>query len=102
MNFHLMAFTKSFPRTLPGSSFPIWEEVELTAEEEREVEERCRRENFHLLDGCLQEAKALAIQHRMNQEDIVARLAVALFEKQASHSIFWKEHRAKEKFDQRK
>jgi len=29
-----MAFSKSFPRTLKGSSYPIWEEV-LLSEEER-------------------------------------------------------------------
>lgn len=94
-----MAFSKSFPRTIPGSNFPLWEEVFLTEKEEQEVEEACRKENFRLLDDCLQEAKMIAIKQSLNQEEIVARLAVALFEKKASHIIFWKESKAKEKFE---
>ena len=97
-----MAFSKNFPKQVPGSNYPLWEEVTLNADEEKSVEEHCRRENFRLLDESLQEAKALAIKHMMNMEEIVARLAIALFEKKASHTVFWKEHKAKEKFDQLK
>ncbi len=94
-----MVFRKTFPRQLPGSNYPLWEEVTLTEEEERKAEEECRTHNFRLLDQCLDEAKALAIKHRLNTEENQVQLAIALFEKQASHHVFWKENKAKEKFD---
>lgn len=92
-----MVFSKTFPKTVPGSNYPVWEEVALTSEEEKDVEEKCRKENNLLLDHCIQDAKNLAIKNSINQEDVVAALAVALFEKRASHEVFWKENKAKEK-----
>ena len=94
-----MPFSKSFPKTLPGSTYPLWEEVFLTEQEEKLVEEDCRRDNKRLLDECLQEAKAIAIKHGINTEENTTQLAIALFEKRASHVVFWKESKAKEKFD---
>ena len=94
-----MAFSKTFPKTVSGTNYPIWEEVYLTEEEEREVEEQCKRENFQLMQESIQEAKALAIKNQMNEEIIVSNIAIALFEKKASHLVFWKENKAKEKFD---
>jgi len=96
-----MKFTKTFPKTVPGSNFPIWEEVTLTEEEEKQVEAKCRKENYELLDQCLQDAKFLAIKNGINSDENRARIAIALFEKRASHEIFWKENKAKEKFDQK-
>ena len=96
-----MPFSKSFPKTLPGSTYPMWEEVFLTEAEERDMEEKCRRENKVLLDECLQEAKGLAIKNAINTEENMTQLAIALFEKRASHVIFWKEIKAKEKFDEK-
>lgn len=95
-----MVFNKTFPRQVPGSNYPVWEEIKLTEDEERRVEEACQQANYQLMDVSLQEARSLAIKHGMNTEDNVARLAVALFEKRASHVVFWKENKAKEKFDQ--
>lgn len=97
-----MAFSKTFPRTVPGTNYPLWEEVFLTAEEEKQIEEQCRQENFLILNECIQEAKMLAIKNGINNDDNIARMAVALFEKRASHVIFWKESKAKEKFDMKK
>lgn len=97
-----MPFSKTFPKTVPGSNYPQWEEVYLSEEEEQQVEEECQRENHRLLDECLEEARSLAIKHGINNEDNVARLAIALFEKKASHAVFWKENKAKEKFDRGK
>jgi hypothetical protein len=37
----------------------------------------------------------------MNEDAHVVKLAVALFEKRASHLIFWKEMKAKEKFNEK-
>lgn len=97
-----MAFSKTFPKSVPGTNYPIWEEVYLTKEEEQEVEEASRKENFQLLDESLQEGKMLAIKHGLNTDENVIRLGIALFEKRASHVIFWKETKAKEKFDGKK
>ncbi len=94
-----MAFSKTFPKTLPGTNYPVWEEVYLTEEEELAVEDSCRKENFNLFDQSLADAKMLAIKHGINTDEIQTRIAVALFEKRASHVIFWKESKAKEKFD---
>ena len=94
-----MAFSKTFPRTKPDSSYPIWEEIYLTEEEEHQVEEKCKREHFQIMDECLREARTLAIKQAINTEENVTKLAIALFEKRASHIVFWKENKAKEKFD---
>ena len=96
-----MAFSKTFPKTIEGSSYPVWQEIFLSEEEEKQVEERCRRKNFLLLDQCLDDAKSLAIKKGMNNDETISKLAVALFEKRASHEVFWKESKAKEKFDQK-
>lgn len=95
-----MVFSKTFPKTVPGTNYPVWEEVFLTEEEEKQVEDQCKKENFQLLDESLQEAKALAIKTGMNEDKNIVQMAIALFEKRASHVVFWKESKAKEKFDQ--
>ncbi len=94
-----MAFSKSFPRTVAGTNYPIWEEVFLSVDEEKRCEEQCSEENFQIMNTCLAEAKMVAIKHGVNTDDNVARIAIALFEKRASHVVFWKESKAKEKFD---
>ncbi len=93
-----MVFSKRFPKEVPGSLQPVWEEVTLSAAEEEQVEEECRQANFQLMDECLQDAKMLAIKNGINTDENRARLATALFEKKASHVVFWKEAKAKEKF----
>jgi len=97
-----MPFSKSFPKTLPGTSYPVWEEIFLTEEEEKQVEDDCKKINFQLLDECLQDAKMLAIKNGINEDHNVTRLAVVLFEKRSSHVVFWKESKAKEKFENKK
>ena len=94
-----MAFSKTFPKTVPGTNYPIWEEVFLTEEEEKQVEIECKKTNFQMLDETLQDAKLLAIKNGINEDANVTNLAIALFEKRASHVVFWKESKAKEKFD---
>jgi hypothetical protein len=97
-----MAFSKTFPKTYPGTNYPVWEEITLTNQQETEIEEECRKNNFELLDQCLLDAKSLAIKNAINTEDNVTNLAIALFEKRASHVVFWKENKAKELFDKSK
>jgi hypothetical protein len=95
-----MSYSKSFPRTLSGSTYPQWEEIFLTEEEEREAEESCREENKHLMVQCVDDAKELMQQKGLKdyQSDLIV-LAKTLFDKRASHAVYWKERRAKEKFD---
>ena len=96
-----MTFSKKFPRDIQGSNYPVWEEVRLTLEEEKKIEQQCRIENIQLMEECLNDAQTIAIKGRVNTDENVARLAISLFEKRASHEIYWKEKKAKEKFDQK-
>ena len=96
-----MAFSKTFPKTLPGSNYPTWEEIFLTLGEEQEIAAICRKDNIVRLDESIQDARMLAIKNGINEDLVVAKLAVALFEKRASHEVFWKESKAKEKFDKK-
>jgi hypothetical protein len=95
-----MPFSKSFPRTVEGSTYPHWEEVFLTEEEEKEEERKCREENIKIMKECISDAKEIVMKKTLKdyQTDIV-NIAIALFEKRASHAVYWKESRAKEKFD---
>jgi len=96
-----MPFSKSFPKQSKTSSYPQWEEITLTTEEEKAEEQRCRQENIKLIKECIDDAKALMHDKSLKdyQTDLV-NIAIALFEKRASHSVYWKESKAKEKFDE--
>ena len=98
-----MAFSKSFPKTVKGSTYPRWEEVFLTDDEEKLEEAKCREENISLMDECISDAKAIISKQGLKpfQSDLV-RIAISLFEKRASHAVYWKESKAKEKFDKMK
>ena len=98
-----MAFSKSFPKTVSGSSYPQWEEVFLTEEEEKEEERKCREENIILMKECIDDSKEIILEKSMKEyqtENI--NMAISLFEKRASHSVYWKESKAKGKFDEGK
>jgi len=94
-----MAFSKSFPKT--GEKYPVWEEVYLTEEEEREQESKAKKENVVLMKDCIDSAKTIISEKGLKeyQTDVV-NMAIALFEKISSHSVYWKENKAKEKFDE--
>jgi len=96
-----MPFSKSFPRTVKGSPYPRWEEVFISEEEEKVEEEKCRIENLKIMDQCLEDAKKIMANKNLKpyQTDLI-RMAIALFEKRASHSVYWKERKAKDKFDE--
>jgi hypothetical protein len=95
-----MAFSKSFPKIIKGSNYPRWDEVFLTDEEERFEEVKCRQENLRLMDECINDAKAILSKQNLKpfQNDLI-RIAISLFDKRASHAVYWKENKAKEKFD---
>ena len=97
-----MPFSKSFPRTTEKSSYPTWEEVLLNTEEEEDIEKLAHSENIKLMKKCLDDAKLIVSDTNLKdyQSDII-QLAIALFEKNASHSVYWKEAKCKEKFDKK-
>lgn len=95
-----MPFSKSFPKTVKGSNYPQWEEINLTEQEEIEQDNKARIDNLRLFDQCIEDAKKIFEKKQLKpyQTDLI-NIAIALFEKRASHSIYWKENKAKEKFD---
>ena len=97
-----MAFSKTFPKTIKGSTYPIWEEINLSDEEERKIEEQAKKENSLLMKDCLDEAKKIISEKGLKeyQSDIM-QIAVALYDKISSHQVYHKEKRAKEKFDEK-
>jgi DNA helicase TIP49 (TBP-interacting protein) len=95
-----MGFSKSFPRTIKGSNYPKWEDVFISEDEEAIEEQKCRSENIKLMKECIEDAKTIFQEKDLKryQTDLI-RMAIALFEKRASHSVYWKERKAKDKFD---
>ncbi|MBR9692417.1 hypothetical protein GOV07_00620 [Candidatus Woesearchaeota archaeon] len=95
-----MAFSRRFPRDVKGSPYPNWEEVYISEEEERKLEKDQRRENLLLMRQCLEDAKKIIFEEDFKefQSDVVD-IAISLFEKRASHSVYWKEEAVKNKFD---
>ena len=97
-----MGFSKSFPRTTDKSVYPIWEEISLTEAEETEQESIARRENIEKIHQCIKDAKTIIEGEGLKpfQTDMV-NMAIVLFEKRGSHEIYYKENKAKEKFDKK-
>jgi|TARA_B100001971_G_C18194770_1_gene540784 hypothetical protein len=97
-----MAFHKTFPKQIPGSNYPQWEEITLSDEEEHIVEKEAKLHNIQLMKECIQDAKIILQEQQLKayQSDIIST-AKSLFEKRASHSVYWKENKAKEKFDKK-
>jgi len=95
-----MVFSKSFPRTSDKSVYPRWEEVTLSKEEEKEQEELARKENIDKMLDCIKDAMHIMQAQNLKpfQSDMI-NIAIALFEKRASHEVYYKENKAKEKFD---
>ncbi len=95
-----MTFAKRFPKPVEGSVYPKWVDVALSADEEAEVDKSARDENVRLFKECIEDAQKICIEKNLKlyQTDVV-KIASELFNKRASHSIYWKERKAKEKFD---
>ncbi|MBW2964305.1 hypothetical protein KY363_02495 [Candidatus Woesearchaeota archaeon] len=93
-----MVFSKSFPReTQDGST--RWEEMFLSAQEEREREQVARQENLFLIRQCIADARnVLKDEKMMDMQSHVLSIAMALFKKRSSHAVFYKEELCKEKF----
>ena len=97
-----MAFSKTFPRTLKGSTYPIWEEINISESEEKEIEDEAKKENAKLMKECIDEAKKIIAEKGFKdyQTDVV-NIAIALYDKVSSHQVYHKEKKAKEKFDEK-
>ncbi|MBD3203286.1 hypothetical protein GF327_03265 [Candidatus Woesearchaeota archaeon] len=97
-----MVFYKTFPRTTDKSTYPVWEEIKLTDAEEKEQEVIARRENIDLLKECIEDASVIMDKKKLKpfQTDMI-NIAIALFEKRSSHVVYYKERKAKEKFDKK-
>jgi len=93
-----MAFSKRYPKHVEGSSYPKWVEVALSDAEEREVEAKARTENIRIFKECVIDAKQIVEESKLAEKDIV-NIARELFDKRASHVVYLKESKTKEKFD---
>jgi len=94
-----MPFSKAFPKRSEKAVYPRWEDVALSDEEEKLVEEAARVENINFMKECIDDAMKLFDEKNLKkyQTDMI-RLAIALFEKRASHSVYHKERKARDKF----
>lgn len=97
-----MVFSKSFPKTTKSSTYPIWEEIYLTEDEETQVEKQNRDDVTRVMKECIDDSKQIISDKSLKdyQSDVIS-IAISLFEKRASHTVFKKEQKAKEKFDEK-
>jgi hypothetical protein len=94
-----MVFSRTFPREIPGSNFPKWEEIFLSAQEEREREQVARQENLFLIRQCIADARnILKDSGMMDMQSHVLSVALGLFKKRANHAVHYKEECCKNKF----
>ena len=95
-----MSFYKSFPKRTEKTIYPRWEEISLSAEEEKLIEQKAAAENVELMKQSIDEAMKIFEDKNLKkyQTDMI-RLAIALFEKKASHNVYHKERKAKDKFN---
>lgn len=69
--------------------------LDLSDEQESLIENDTLNNHVKLLSKCLNEAKKLAISHKVNTELCQVNLAITLFEKMASHVSYIKEEELK-------
>jgi hypothetical protein len=94
-----MVFSKTFPREIEGSNYPRWEEIFLSAQEEREREQVARQEFLFLIRQCVADARnILKDENMMDMQSHVLSIALALFKKKANHTVYYKEEQCKQKF----
>ena len=94
-----MVFSKTYPRDVDGSNYPVWEEMFLSSQEEREIEQVARQANLYLIRQCVADARnVLKDENLMDMQNHVLSVAMTLFRKRASHAVYYKEEKCKEKF----
>ncbi len=95
-----MTFTKSFPKEVPGSRLPEWIEITLSDAEETAVEAIAREQHMLLMKECLTDAQQIVQDKTLKDyQTNIVQIAQALFDKRASHVVWHKEERAREKFE---
>ncbi|MEM3374319.1 MAG: hypothetical protein QXE31_03800 [Candidatus Woesearchaeota archaeon] len=95
-----MAFNKDFPKQVQKAVYNKWEEVYLTEKEEKEQEQLARLENIKKMHESIQDAIEIMQKENLKQfQTDMIKIAIALFDKRASHEVYYKESKAKEKFD---
>lgn len=94
-----MGFKKSFRQTSDKSAYPKWVEVELNDDEEKEAAETARKKNVKIMMQSVEDARLIADEKDLDSPAIT-EIARSLFDKRASHTVFHKERRAREKFDE--
>lgn len=94
-----MVFKKSFAIT-SDKAYTRWEEVTLSDMEEKEQEDLARTDNIAKMKESIDDANSIMESKGLKpyQTDMI-HIALSLFEKRASHEIYYKENKAKEKFD---
>ncbi|MFC1741047.1 hypothetical protein ACFL3V_00740 [Nanoarchaeota archaeon] len=76
-----------------------WEDMFLTAQEEREREQVARQENLYLVRQCIADARnVLKDEKMMDMQSHVLSVAMCLFKKRSTHCVYYKEEKCKEKF----
>jgi len=96
-----MAFSKNFPSQKTQGAYTTWVEVKLTEKQERECEHNARNAHVEEFQKCIDDAKEVLLKNGMKVFDPnIIQVANALFEKRASHTVYYKEERAKDVFDQ--
>ena len=94
-----MPFSKSFPKNVAGSNYPEWVDVFLSIEEENLIDRETREKNKTVMIESVLDAKDIVLkQPGLSQEGLID-IAIALFEKRASHLVYAKERKCKDKFD---
>ncbi len=95
-----MPYSKNYAKSSDKTVYPKWIEVSLTAEEEREAENLCREKNIGVMKECIADAREIVRGEKLFETQThIVRIATSLFEKRASHEVFFKESKTKEKFD---
>ena len=89
----------TFYKTIQSNKYA--KEVTLDDEEEIEIENLSKAFNVELLRECLDIANGIVKDENLREEDR-AKIALALFEKQASHVVYWKEKMCKVKLEAKK
>jgi hypothetical protein len=97
-----MTFSKAFPKKVEGVSYPIWEDVSLLKDEELSASEKARLDNIKIMKECLTDSKQMFSELNLsNYQSDVVRVACYMFDKRASHEVFYKEEMCKEKFEKK-
>ena len=79
----------------------ITKEVKLTDEEEKEVEKECLLNNIKLLKECLKISEQIIQEEKLHNRNKL-RIAIALYEKQSSHMVYWKDKYCRMKLENEK